>query len=330
MPRADDATFPSGRQVSAFPMHQNRVCIVGCGAVGMASAFALIQGGLIRELVLVGHSAEQTEGEVMDLQHAVAVPMKSPIRIIAGSYADAARSSIAIITAGAPSSGPDVSRLDLLKQNVGIVREIVGKLKAEGFDGVLVMATNPVDVLARVAQEASGLPACRVIGTGTLIDTARLRSLLAEELRVEPRAVDAYIIGEHGASEIAVWSGARVAGLPLALYPGARALAAYGEMLDQIRDTAPQVVKRKGNTAYAIALCIGRLCEAVLRDERAVLAVSTRMEGHYGLDGVYLGTPCIIGRNGVERTIVLDLDEAEQAGLLVSADALNASFASLT
>ena len=306
-----------------------RVCIVGCGNVGMASAFALIQSGLIRELVLVGHDDEQTEGEVMDLQHAVAVPMTSPIRIVAGTYADAARSSVVVVTAGAASGDPDVSRLDLLEKNVGIVREIVGKLKAEGFDGVLVMATNPVDVLAQVAQEASGLPACRVIGTGTLIDTARLRSLLATELGVEPRAVEAYIIGEHGESEIAVWSGARVAGLPLALYPGADALAPRGDLLDQIRNAAPEVVRRKGNTAYAIALCIERICEAVLRDERAVLAVSARMEGHYGLDGVYLGTPCVIGRNGIERTIALDLDEGEMAGLQASARTLKESRASL-
>lgn len=209
------------------------------------------------------------------------------------------------------------------------MREIVGKLKAESFAGILVVATNPVDVLTQVAQEASGLPPSRVIGTGTLIDTARLRSLLAAELAIEPRAVEAYIIGEHGESEIAVWSGARVAGLPLALYPGADALAPRGEMLDRIRNAAPEVVKRKGNTAYAIALCIERICEAVLRDERAVLAVSARMEGQYGLDCVYLGTPCVIGRNGVERTIALDLDEEEMAGLQASARTLMASRASL-
>ena len=314
---------------SASALHGNRVCIVGCGNVGMAAAFSLIQSGLIRELVLVGHDDEQTEGEVMDLQHAVAAPMKSPIRIIAGTYADAARSSVVVVTAGAPSSDPDVSRLDLLEKNVGIVREIVGKLKAEGFDGILVMATNPVDVLAQVAQEASGLPACRVIGTGTLIDTARLRSLLAEKLGVEPRAVEAYIVGEHGESEIAVWSGARVAGLPLVLYPGADGLADRGELLDRIRNAAPEVVRRNGNTAYAIALCIERICEAVLRDERAVLAVSALMEGHYGLDDVYLGTPCVIGRNGVERTIALDLDDGEMAGLQASARTLKESRASL-
>lgn len=329
MPDHRSAATPGGHDASATAIHENRVAIVGCGNVGMASAFALIQSGLIRELVLVGHSDEKTEGEAMDLQHAVAVPMTSPIRIIAGSYADAARSSVVVVTAGAASADPDVSRLDLLEQNVGVVREIVGKLMAEGFDGVLVMATNPVDVLAQVAQETSGLPACRVLGTGTLIDTARLRSLLAGELGVEPRAVEAYIIGEHGESEIAVWSGARVAGLPLALYPGADALAPPSELLDRIRNAAPEVVRRKGSTAYAIALCIERICEAVLRDEHAVLAVSARMNGHYGLHDVYLGTPCVIGKAGITRVIALDLDAGEIAGLHASARTLKESMAGL-
>ena len=329
MPEDQGDTSTSSEGASASAVHRNRVCIVGCGNVGMATAFALIQSGLIRELVLVGHDDEKTEGEVMDLQHAVAVPMASPIQVIAGTYADAARSAIVVITAGAASGDPDVSRLELLEKNVGIVREIVGSLMREGFDGVLVMATNPVDVLAQVVQETSGLPACRVIGTGTLIDTARLRSLLAGELGVEPRAVEAYIIGEHGESEIAAWSGACVAGLPLALYPGADKLAPPAELLNRIRNAAPEVVRRKGHTAYAIALSIERICEAVLRDERAVLAVSTRMEGQYGLTDVYLGTPCVIGRNGIARTIALDLAEEELAGLHASARTLQESLANL-
>jgi L-lactate dehydrogenase len=307
---------------SAPATHENRVCIIGCGRVGMASAYALIQSSFIRELVLVGREPGKTEGEVMDLEHAVAVPMKSPIRIINGTYAEAARSSIVVVTAGEATSGPDVSRLDLLSRNIEIVRDIVGKLKAEGFGGVLVMASNPVDILAQVAQEVSGLPAGQVIGTGTLVDTARLRGLLADELGVEPRAVDAYIIGEHGDSEIAVWSGVRVAGVTLGRYPGARALPDYGDLLDQVRRAAPEVVKRKGHTAYAIGLCVQRICEAVLRNEHAVLAVSALLQGEYGIEGVYLGTPCIVGKNGVERVIELELDDREREGLRASADLL--------
>ncbi len=307
---------------SAPATHENRVCIIGCGRVGMASAYALIQSSFIRELVLVGKSPDETEGEVMDLQHAVAVPMKPPIEVINGSYADAARSSVVVVMAGAATSGPEESRLDLLSKNIDVMRDIVGKLKAEGFTGILVVASNPVDILAQVAQEVSGLPAGQVIGTGTLIDTARLRGLLADELGIEPRAVDAYIIGEHGDSEIAIWSGARVAGVKLGRYPGARALPDYADLLDQVRRAAPEVVKRKGHTAYAIWLCVQRICEAVLRNERAVLAVSALLQGEYGIEGVYLGTPCVVGKNCIERVIELELDAEERKGLLASATLL--------
>lgn len=307
---------------SAPALHENRVSIIGCGNVGMASAFALLQSELVRELVLIDRGPDKAEGEAMDLQQAIAVPMESPVKVTAGNYKDAAASSIVIITAGMATDDPEVSRLELLGKNVKIIREIVGKLKAENFQGILIVTTNPVDVLAQVAQKESGLPASRVISTGTVIDTARLRVLLAERLAVEPRAVDAFIIGEHGDSEIAVWSAARVAGLPLAKFPGADKLPAPAEMLDQIRQAAPEIVKRKGNTSYAIGLCVRRICEAILRDERMALPVSTLLQGEYGIKGVYLGTPCIVGKNGIERVIELELNKTEKAGLLRSADIL--------
>lgn len=314
----------------ASATHENRICIIGCGRVGMASAYALIQSTFVRELVLIGRSPDKTEGEVMDLVHAVAVPMKSPISVIQGDYAQAARSSMVVITAGAATGKPGVSRLDLLAENAGTIREIVGQLKAHGFDGILIIASNPVDVLARVARDVLDAPPGRVIGTGTLVDTARLRNLLADELGVEPRAVDAFIIGEHGDSEIAAWSGARVAGLRLDRYPGARSLGDYGEMLQQVRRAAPEVVQRKGHTSYAIGMCVQRICEAVLRNEHAALSVSTLLQGEYGLADVYLSTPCIVGKNGVERVIALDLDPGELDGLRASARTLRAAFASLS
>ncbi len=307
---------------SAPAVHENRISVIGCGNVGMASAFALLQSGLIRELVLIDRDRNLAEGEAMDLQQAIAVPMEPPVKVTAGDYKDAAQSSIVVITAGVATDDPNVSRLELLGQNVKIVREIVGKLKAENFAGILIVTTNPVDVLAQVAQIESGLPASRVISTGTVIDTARLRVLLAERLGIEPHAVDAFIIGEHGDSEIAVWSAARVAGLPLAKFPGAGKLPAPAEMLDQIRQAAPEIVKRKGNTSYAIGLCVRRICEAILRDERMALPVSTLLQGEYGIKGVYLGTPCIVGKNGVERVVELELNKTEKAGLLRSADVL--------
>lgn len=315
---------------SAAATHENRVCIIGCGAVGMASAYALIQSSFIRELVLVGRNVEKTDGEVMDLEQAISVPMKSPIEVINGSYADAAASSIVVITAGEATKGADTSRLDLLAKNAAIIRDIVGKLMAEGFKGVLVVASNPVDLLTQVAQEVSGLPAGQVIGTGTLVDTARLRGLLAAEFGVEPRAVEAFIIGEHGDSEIAVWSGVRVGGVRLDRHPGARDLPSYGDLLERIRRAAPEIVKRKGRTEYAIGLCVQRICEAVLRNEHAVLSVSTLMQGEYGLNDVYLGTPCVVGKNGVERAIELELDESEREGLHRSSGILTKLYGELT
>ncbi len=285
----------------------------------MASAYALIQSSFVRELVLVGRDAEKTEGEVMDLEHAVAVPMKSPVKVTSGSYADAAASSIIVVTAGEATSGPDVSRLELLSKNVVIIRDIVGRLKAEGFSGVLVVASNPVDILTQVAWKESGLPPGQVIGTGTLVDTARLRALLAEHFGVESRAVDAYIVGEHGDSEIAVWSGARVAGIDLKSYPDAGSLPPLPDVLQSVRQAAPEVVKKKGHTCYAIGLCIQRICEAVLRNEHAVLPVSALLAGQYGIDGVYLGNPCIVGKSGVEKVLELALDPGELEGIRASA-----------
>ena len=300
----------------------NRVSVIGCGNVGMASAFALLQSRLVRELILIDRDSDTAQGEAMDLQQAIAVPMESPVKVTAGSYKDAAASSIVIITAGVATDDPNVSRLELLSQNVKIVREIVGKLKAERFGGILIVTTNPVDVLAQVAQIESGLPPERVISTGTVIDTARLRVMLADKLGVEPRAVDAFIIGEHGDSEIAVWSAARVAGLALEKFPGAHKLPAPAKMLETIRRAAPEIVKRKGNTSYAIGMCVRRICEAILRDERMTLPVSTLLRGEYGITGIYLGTPCIVGKNGIERVIELELNKREKAGLLKSADVL--------
>lgn len=316
-------------EISAPAVHENRVCVVGCGSVGMASAFALLQSELVRELVLIDHDAGKAEGEAMDLQQASAVTMTAPVKVTAGDYKDAAGSAIVVVTAGVASADPEVTRLELLGQNVKIVREIVGKLKAENFAGILIVATNPVDVLAQVAGIESGLPAGRVIGTGTTIDTARLRVLLAEDLGIEPRSVDAFVVGEHGDSEIVVWSAARVGGLPLAKFPGARQLPHYGEMLERVRQAAPEIVKRKGNTSYAIGLCVRRICEAILRDERTVLPVSTLLGGEYGVEGVYLGTPCVVGKNGVETVIELELNKSEKAGLLRSAKILRAALAEI-
>lgn len=305
----------------------DRIAIIGTGHVGATSAYALLTSGVAREIVLLDVNAEHAEGEAMDLQHSV--PLMSPVQVRAGDYEDAARSSVVVI-AGGVGGRPGESRLDLLGRNVTIVRECVRSLMDAGFDGVLLMTTNPVDILAQIAQGESGLPVGRVISSGTVLDTARLRSMIAEELSIDARSIHAYIIGEHGDSEIAVWSSARVAGVPLVDYCAPGACPDFDDLLQRVRRAAPDIIKRKGHTSFAIASCVARICEAIMRDEHTVLPVSTMMRGEYGIEGVYLSTPCVVGRSGVERVIELPLDETERAGLQASADVLRRTLDSLS
>ena len=306
----------------------NRIAVIGCGHVGTTSAYALMMSGVAHEIVLVDTDEMRAVGEAMDLQHAV--PLARPVRIRAGDYRDAAQSAIAVIAAGV-GSHPGETRLDLLGRNVVVVRECVKRLLAEGFDGIVLMTTNPVDVLAQVAQAESGLPLNRVIGSGTVLDSARLRAMLGAELGVEARSVHAYIIGEHGDSEIAAWSSAHIAGVHLREYceSGGLQCPDFAALLERVRHAAPEIIKHKGYTSFAIASCVARICESILRDERSVLPVSTMLRGQYGIDDVYLSLPCVIGREGVERVIELPLDEDERVGLLHSAEVLRGTIENL-
>jgi L-lactate dehydrogenase len=305
---------------------RTRISVIGCGHVGTSCAYAILQNHLAREIVLIGDTEDHVHGEALDLQQAV--PLGTPVKIFAGTYKDAAASSIVIMTVGtsAKFSG---SRLDMLAGNVVIVRSCVQKLMAEGFDGVLLIATNPVDVLTFITQKESGLPATQIIGSGTLLDTERLRHIIGEKLNVDPRSVHAAIIGEHGDSSVAVWSAAQVAGIPLALYPGADTLPGQEELLTSVRHAGPEVATLKGNTCFAIAACVTRICEAILRDERSVLMVSTLMTGQYGLHDVSLSTPCIVGNCGVESVLELHLNDAEQKALEASAAVLKHAYTTL-
>jgi len=317
---------PYHEERADMPSPHTRISIIGCGHVGTSCAYAILQNRLAREIVLISGTRDHVEGEAMDLQQAV--PLGSPIKIYAGTYKDAAESSIVIVTVGTPGKFQG-SRLDMLAGNIVIVRACVQNLMAEGFDGVLILATNPVDVLTYIVQKESGLPHGRVIGSGTLLDTERLRHILGEHLDVDPRSVHAAVIGEHGDSSVAVWSAAQVAGLSLAHYPGADNLPSHEELLIAVRFAGPIVATLKGNTCFAIASCVTRICEAILRDERSVLTVSTTLTGQYGLHDVALSTPCIVGARGVESVIELRLNKAEQQGLETSAAILQRAYANL-
>ena len=307
--------------MSEETVRRESVAVVGCGHVGATSAYALMLSGVTREIVLLDADARRAEGEAMDLQQAVAI--SRPVEVRAGDWRDAARASVAVIAAGV-GGRPGESRLDLLGRNVVVVREVIRKLLDEGFGGVVLMTTNPVDVLSQFAQEDSGLPVGRVVGSGTVLDSARLRAMLGRHLGVEPRSIHAHVVGEHGDSEIAAWSSARVAGLPVREFCEGAGLECpdFDELLRRVRRAAPDIIERKGYTSYAIASCVARICEAVLRDEHSVLPVSTLLTGQYGISDVYLSLPCVVGRAGVERVIEIPLDEREREGLRASAELL--------
>jgi len=305
-----------------------RVAVVGAGKVGATYAYALLLSGLAAEIVLINRDREHAEGEAMDLTHAV--PFAYPTRVWAGEYADCAPAAITVLTAGAPQGEAD-SRLDLVEQNGALFRKIVPEVIRHNPNGLLLVASNPVDVLTYAAWKLSSLPRSRVIGSGTILDTARLRALLGEHFGVDPHAVDATVIGEHGESQVPVWSLAGIAGMRLPAFGTANDRPHDQATLDEIgrqtRDAGPVVAERKGATFYAVAAGLLRITEAILRDEHAVLSVSSVVSGYLGVDDVALSVPSVIGRSGIERTLSVDLDDDEAARFRRSAallrDAVN-------
>jgi L-lactate dehydrogenase len=310
--------------------HPTRVAIVGVGNVGATFAYALLLSGLASEIVLIDQNRARAEGEAMDLNHAV--PFASPTRVWAGDYTDCAGAAVTVITAGAAQK-PGETRLDLVKKNAGIFRQIVPQIARHNPDGIILVTTNPVDVLAYVAWKLSGLPAQRIIGSGTILDTARFRYLLSQHYGVDPRSVHALIIGEHGDSEVPVWSLANIAGMRLkdfccfqdVMYDQAK----LDDIFRQTRDAAYHIIERKGATYYAIGAGLVRVVEAILRDQSTVLSVSTLIDKYYGIDDVYLSLPAVVDRGGIEGVLRLAIDDSETAGLHRSAEVLKSTIAQL-
>lgn len=303
--------------------HPRKVAIVGAGNVGATFAYALLLNGLVGEIVLIDIDRERAEGEAMDLNHAV--PLSNPVRVWAGDYADCAGADVVVVTAGT-AQRPDETRLDLVQRNADIFGDVIPSITAHNDKGILLIATNPVDVLSYVAWKHAGLPAGRVIGSGTVLDTARFRYLLGRHLNVDPRNVHAYVVGEHGDSEVPVWSLANVAGMRLDDYCRREgcdiAEAVRTDIAHQVRDAAYEIIKRKGATYYAVAVGLVRIVESILRDQHTVLSVSNLVPGYYGVDDVYLSLPAVLGQNGVERVLHLALDDDETEALRESASVL--------
>jgi L-lactate dehydrogenase len=263
----------------------------------------------------------------MDLAHAT--PFERPSRIWSGEWDDVAGAEVVVVAAGSGQK-PGQTRLELAQRNAGIMRDIARRTAEVAPDSILLVATNPVDVLTQVALQASGFPASRVIGSGTLLDTARFRALLAEFYDVDPRSVHVFIIGEHGDSEVPVWSLANIAGMRLREYATAHDQAypeaELGRIFQETRDAAYRIIERKGATYYAIASGLARVVEAIVRDQHTVMSVSSLVDGPFGIHGVCLSLPAVIGRDGIERVLPLLLDESEEAQLRHSADVVRASF----
>jgi L-lactate dehydrogenase len=305
------------------PAHPTRVAVVGTGAVGSTFAFALLLSGFASEILLVDANQRKAEGEAMDLMHAV--PFARTARVWAGPVEDCRGAAITVVAAGAAQK-PGETRLDLVQKNAGIFRELVPRIAAANPDGIILVATNPVDVLSYLTWRISDLPAERVIGSGTILDTGRFRMLLADHYGVDPRSVHAHMAGEHGDSEVPVWSSANIAGMPLREFGASTGIGNDAEALERIytdtRDAAYQIIERKGATYYAVAAGLVRIVQAILRDQHTVLSVSSLVSDYYGIDDVYLSLPTVIGRRGVERIVPLGLSSDEAAALRRSAGLL--------
>jgi L-lactate dehydrogenase len=310
-------------------IEERKIVVVGTGQVGSTFAFALMISGVADKIVLIDRNRGVAEGHAMDLNHSM--PFSQPSIIRAGDYSDCQDASIVVITAGVPQK-PGESRLALAGRNAGIFRDIIPKI-AERNPRIILVVANPVDLLTHVALQISGYPMNRVIGSGTVLDTARFEYLLGEHCGVDPRSVRAHVIGEHGDSEVAVWSQVTIGGVPLKDYCPVCGRGCSPEekagIFENVKRAAYDIIDRKGATYFAIALGLVRMCGCILRDERSVLTASTLLDDYYGISGICLSIPTILGRNGVSKVIRIQLDRKERKQLIESAEVLKAMIAKI-
>ena len=300
-----------------------KAAMIGCGFVGSASAFALMQSGLFSELVLIDANHDKAEGEAMDIAHGL--PFAGQMKIYAGDYDDIVDAAVIIVTAGAAQK-PGETRLDLVNKNVNIFKSIIPEIAKRNYKGILLIVANPVDILTYTAVKLSGLPENRVIGSGTVLDTARLKYALGEHLEVDSRSVHSFIIGEHGDSEIVAWSSTNVSGIPVNDFCELRGHFNHEEAMhriaDDVKNSAYDIIEKKGATYYGIAMSVKRICECIMRDEKSILPISSMMHGEYGISDICLSMPTVVGREGVETRVPIQLNEQEESALSASAEQL--------
>jgi L-lactate dehydrogenase len=298
-----------------------RIGVIGLGWVGSSVASSVLHMGTARELLLNDIDARLAEGEAMDLAHGASF---YPPALVRSAAVEDLTSCDAVVIAAGRGGRPGETRLALRRENAGIVRDIAGRLS--GLRGTLVVVTNPVDVMTLVATRASGLPPARVVGTGTMLDTARLRQMIGRELRLDPRSIHAQVVGEHGDSEVVLWSGARVGGLPLARWPG-WAAERQTAIAEEVRSAALEIIARKGATNHAIGLVTAALLRWMLRGDRRVLTISRVQDGALGLRDVALSLPTVVGADGATDLVVPDMTSDEREALARSAEVLRGAAA---
>lgn len=303
-----------------------KVSIIGCGNVGMRYAYALMLKGGARQIILVDLDRKRLEGEVMDLSHGA--PYISPVEIIAGDYSHIKNSDLVVITAGRKQK-PDQTRLDLAKDNVELYRKIIPEIVKYASSAILLIVSNPVDVLSYAAYKFSSKPREKVIGSGTVLDTARFRFLLSKHCNVDPRNIHAYILGEHGDSEFPVWSRAMIGGVLFKDYCYICKKSAtcqhdkeLNKVFTEVKDSAYEIIERKQETSYGIGLALVRITQAIINDENAILPVSSLVENYLGIDDVYLSLPSVINKEGVREVLQIELNPQEKQAFKNSADAI--------
>lgn len=297
-----------------------KISIIGSGFVGSTTAFALMMGGLSSKIVIVDINKRRAEGEAMDLSHGAS--FVKPVEIIAGDYSDTKDSDIVILTAGVAQK-PNETRLDLISRNLSVFKSIIPEVVKNSPNSILLVVSNPVDILTYITYKLSGFPRERVIGSGTVLDTSRLRYMLGQHFNVDTRNIHTYIMGEHGDSEIAAWSLTNIAGISMDDYCKSLCKECGFEtrkmIQEAVKNAAYDVIERKGATYYAVALAVKRIVEAILRNENSILTTSTLLEGEYGLNDLYLGIPCVIGATGIKKILEVPLDDEELKALKSSA-----------
>ena len=306
---------------------KRKVALVGCGMVGMSYAYAMLNQNVCDELVLIDVDKKRAEGEAMDMNHGLAFS-GSNMKIFAGSYDDCGDADIVCICAGVAQK-PGETRLDLLQRNAAVFKSIIDPVTESGFNGLFLVATNPVDIMTRITCALSGFNPRRVLGTGTALDTARLRYLLGDYFHVDPRNMHAYVMGEHGDSEFVPWSQALLATKPI-LELGKEIGPEFSQRLedieDEVRTAAYKIIEAKKATYYGIGMALTRITKAILGDEHSVLTVSAMLRGDYGQRDVFTGVPCIINQDGIQKVLPLSLTDEEMEKFARSCETLRESF----